>query len=164
MAPIVAVVGYSDSGKTTFLEKLIPCLKRKGIRLAVAKHDTHGFEMDKPGKDTWRIREAGADVVAISSPHRMAMIVSGLDREMTLEEVADLAGGMVDLVLTEGYKSSKHPKIEVFRQALGREKLLCDPAELLAVVSDVPHPVDVPQFGLEDAEGVADLLAKHAKK
>ncbi len=55
MPPIVAVVGYSDSGKTTFLEKLIPCLKRRGVKLAVAKHDTHGFEMDKPGKDTWRL-------------------------------------------------------------------------------------------------------------
>lgn len=163
MPPIVAVVGYSDSGKTTFLEKLIPCLKRRGVKLAVAKHDTHGFEMDKPGKDTWRLREAGADVVAISSPRRMAMIVSDLDREMTLEEVAELAGSMVDLVLTEGYKSSNHPKIEVFRHSQGREKLLCDPRELMAVVSDVPHPVESPQFGLEDAEGVADLLARYVR-
>lgn len=163
MPPVVSVVGRSDSGKTTFLEKLIPALKRRGVRLAVVKHDSHGFEMDRPGKDTWRLREAGADAVMISSPNQMALIRRGLEREATLDELAAMVDGMVDVVLTEGYKSGTKPKIEVSRQVIMGGELLCHKDELLAVVADGPRPVEVPQFGLEDAEGVADLLVEYLK-
>jgi molybdopterin-guanine dinucleotide biosynthesis adapter protein len=161
MPPIVSVVGRSDSGKTTFLEKLIPQLKSRGIKVAVIKHDSHGFEMDRPGKDTWRIRQAGADAVMISSPNQMAMIRSGLPREMTLDEVAATIGDAVDLVLTEGYKSGDKPKVEVSRRAISNGELLCGPGELLAVVADGPREIDAPLFDLEDAVGVADLLAAY---
>ncbi len=163
MPPIVSVVGRSDSGKTTFLEKLIPALKQRGIRLAVVKHDSHGFEMDRPGKDTWRLREAGADAVMISSPNQMALIRRGLEREATLDELAAMVDGMVDLVLTEGYKSGDKPKIEVSREVIMGGELLCRKEELLAVVADGPRSVDVPRFGLEDADGVADLLLEYLK-
>ena len=163
MPPIVSVVGRSDSGKTTFLEKLIPALKTRGLRVAVVKHDSHGFEMDRPGKDTWRLRQAGADAVMISSPSQMALIRSGLDREATLDELAELISNQVDLVLTEGYKSGNKPKIEVSRVVISGGELLCTKEELLAVVSDGPRPIDVPRFDLEDAGGVADLLVTYVR-
>jgi molybdopterin-guanine dinucleotide biosynthesis protein B len=163
MPPVVSVVGRSDAGKTTFLEKLIPELKARGLRVAVVKHDRHGFEMDRPGKDTWRLRQAGADAVMISAPHQMALIRSGLPEEMLLEDLAAVVGPWVDLVLTEGYKSGDRPKIEVSRLAVAGGELLCTAEELLAVVADGPRPVAVPQFGLDDAGGVADLLVAYLR-
>ena len=163
MPPIVSVVGRSDSGKTTFLEKLIPALKTRGLRVAVVKHDSHGFEMDRPGKDTWRLRQAGADAVMISAPNQMALIRAGLDREASLDELAAMVSEQVDLVLTEGYKSGDKPKIEVSRAVISGGDLLCTRDELLAVVADGPRSIDVPQFDLEDANGVADLLVSYVQ-
>jgi len=163
MPPIVSVVGRSDAGKTTFLEKLIPALKARGLRVAVVKHDRHGFEMDRPSKDTWRLRQAGADAVMISAPNQMALIRSGLEQEMPLDQLAAQVGDWVDLVLTEGYKSDNKPKIEVSRLAVAGGELLCGAEELLAVVADRRVPLDVPQFGLDDAAGVADLLVSYVK-
>ena len=164
MPPIISVVGRSDSGKTTFLEKLIPELKRMELRVAVVKHDRHGFEIDYPGKDTWRLRKAGADTVMISSPNQIAMIRSGLARESSLDELAQLVSDEVDIVLTEGYKSSNKPKIEVSRRAIANGELLCTDDELLAVVSDHPHDIKVPQFDLDDAIGVAKLLKSYIRR
>lgn len=158
MPPIVCIVGKSDSGKTTFLERLIPELKCRGLRLAVIKHHSHGdLDIDIPGKDTWRFSAAGSDQVWIISPNRLAQFVR-LAQPVSLEEVAAGITG-VDLILTEGFKRSHQPKIEVSRQALAGE-LLCRPDELIAVVADYALPVDLPQFGLEDAVGVADLLVE----
>ncbi len=164
MPPVISVVGRSDAGKTTFLEKLIPELKALGIRVAVVKHDRHGFEMDHPGKDTWRLRRAGADAVMISASNQMALIRSGLERELSLDELAALLEDVVDVVLTEGYKSGDKPKIEVSRRAVADGQLLCDEDELLAVVSDHPHAVRVPQFDLADARGVAALLVSYLER
>ncbi len=155
MIPIISVVGKSEVGKTTFLEKLIAELKRRGYRVATVKHDVHGFDIDRPGKDSWRLAQAGSDSVVIASPKKLALI-KRLDREMTLNEIAALLED-VDIILTEGYKRGDAPKIEVSRREKGRE-LLCTPEELVAIVSDQPFDMDVPQFGLEDSEGVADLL------
>lgn len=152
---VISVVGKSKVGKTTFLEKLIPELKRRGYTVATVKHDRHDFDMDHPGKDTWRHTMAGADVVAISSPQRMAMI-RRVRAELSLDEVVALLPD-VDIVLTEGYKRGDKPKIEVSRREKGRE-LLCQEGELLALVTDQPFSLDVPQFDLDDAVGVADLL------
>lgn len=163
MAPVISVVGRSDAGKTTFLEKLIPELKARGVRVAVVKHDRHGFEMDHPGKDTWRLRKAGADAVMISAPNQMALIRTGLREELSLDELAAMVGDWVDLVLTEGYKSGSKPKIEVSRMAIADGELLCGPEELLAVATDHPVPLNVPQFDLNDAAGVAALLVAHLK-
>jgi molybdopterin-guanine dinucleotide biosynthesis protein len=164
LPPVVSVVGRSDSGKTTFLEKLIPELKSRGLRIAVVKHDRHGFEMDRPGKDTWRLRQAGADAVMISAPNQMALIRAGLTEEVPLDDLARLIDGAVDLVLTEGYKSGNKPKIEVSRLAVAGGELLCSRDELLAIVADRHIDMDVPQFDLEDAAGVAELLAGYLRE
>ncbi len=155
MIRVISIVGKSNSGKTTLLEKLIPELKRRGYRVATVKHDTHGFEIDQPGKDTWRLAKAGADAVVISSSDKLALIRRVL-REQSLEEIATLVGD-VDIILTEGYKRGPAPKIEVSRRAVSTE-LLCTADELVAIASDQRFPLPVPQFALDDAGGLADLL------
>ena len=159
--PMITFVGKSGTGKTTYLERLIPVLKGRGLRLAVVKHDAHGFQMDTPGKDTYRFSAAGADVVAISSAEKMAMIQRP-PRELTLDEViAQLPP--VDLILTEGYKTLPNPKIEIHRAVLNRP-LLTPPEQLLAVVTDEPVAVSCPQLSFEDLEGCADLIQEYMKR
>lgn len=158
MVPIISVVGKSDVGKTTFLEKLIPELIRRGYRVATVKHDTHGFDIDVPGKDTWKMAQAGSHIVAISSPQKLALIRK-VDQEKTLDEIAQMVGADVDIILTEGYKRGKKPKIEVSRREKSTE-LLCEPNELVAIVTDNDFDVRVPHFGLDDVSGVADLLER----
>lgn len=162
MVPIVCIVGKSDAGKTTFLEKLIPELVRRGYRVGTIKHDTHGFDIDKPGKDTWKHAQAGSSAVVISSAEKIA-IIKRVDNELTLDQIALLVGDGLDILLTEGFKRSNKPKIEVSRKEQGDE-LLCDERELLALVTDNSFNVRVPQFGLDDAAGVADLLERRFLK
>jgi len=114
--PIISVVGRSNSGKTTLIEKLIPELKKKGYRIATIKHHTHDFEIDQPGKDTWKHYHAGSDVVMLASSFKLA-IIENIPKELTLEELAEKAP-TVDLIITEGYKKKKQPKIEVIRNKM----------------------------------------------
>lgn len=158
--PVISFVGKSGSGKTTLLEKVIPHLKTKGYRLAVIKHDAHRFDMDKRGKDTWRMSEAGADIVAISSPEKVA-IIEKLEEERILDElIASLS--RIDIILTEGFKRSNKPKIEVFRLEVNNE-LLCEPGELLAIASDIHWELDVPCYYIDDAEGIVNEIIKYVK-
>ena len=159
--PVITFVGLSGTGKTTFLEKLIPVLKDRGLRLAVLKHDAHHFEMDHPGKDTYRFSAAGADVVAISNREKFAMIEQP-PAELSLEEIISRLPE-VDLVLTEGYKKNDRPKIEIHRAELNRP-LIAEPGELLAVMTDEPLPVSVPQLPLTDAAGCADLILGYLRR
>jgi len=158
MVPVVSVVGNSGAGKTTFLEKLVRELKGRGYRLATIKHDVHNFEIDKPGKDSWRLTKAGSDVVILSSPHRMALLEE-VWRERTLDELVAMVQDRVDLVLTEGYRGAAALKIEVSRRAYS--SALTAPADdLLAIVTDQRFDLALPHFGLDDAPGVADLLER----
>ena len=154
--PIISIVGRSDVGKTTLLEKLIPELKRRGYRVATVKHHAHpGFEIDQPGKDTWRHARAGSDHVVIAAPDKVASI-RRVDREPTLDEIAATITD-VDIILTEGYKRADKPKIEVVRAARSSEPI-CTPDELLAIVSDVDVSFDIPRFDLDDVRGLVDLI------
>lgn len=155
MIPVISLVGKSDCGKTTYLEKLISEMKRRGFKVATVKHDVHGFDIDKPGKDTWRHAQAGADIVCISSPQKMAMIKK-VEQELLLDEVIEYIDG-VDIIFTEGYKRESKQRIEVFRKAVS-ESPLCSKEELLAMASDVKVYEDVPHFSLEDATDMADFL------
>lgn len=157
--PIVCFVGKSRSGKTTILERLIPELIGRGYRLGVVKHDVHGFDLDQPGKDTWRLRQAGAWRVAISAPREFALLGS-VEEELPLAELVERYLGDVDLVLAEGYKRGTWPKIEVCRAARS-QALLCRPEEVLAVISDLALEVPCPRFGLDDVVAVADFLEQH---
>jgi molybdopterin-guanine dinucleotide biosynthesis protein B len=155
--PVVSIVGKSNVGKTTLLEKLIRELKSRDYRVATIKHHTHEFDMDKPGKDTWRHARAGSDVVVLASPTKLALI-KRLDQEMNLDSIAAMAPD-VDIILTEGYKSGSKPKIEVSRKERSTE-LISDEDDLIAVATDHPLESDVPQFSLDDAEGIVNLLER----
>ncbi|MHC1741951.1 MAG: molybdopterin-guanine dinucleotide biosynthesis protein B [Syntrophobacteraceae bacterium] len=158
MIPIVCVVGASDSGKTTFLEQLIPELTSRGYRVGTIKHDAHGFEMDREGKDTWRHRRAGAATIAISSPTQVATI-RGTAAEMELSEVVSRYFWAEDLVLAEGFKRSHFPKIEVFRKAIEPAPICAAGDNLLALVTDDdPLEPQVPHYGFRNVSGVADLI------
>jgi molybdopterin-guanine dinucleotide biosynthesis protein B len=156
-APVISVVGRSGVGKTTALELVIREIKRRGYKVGTIKHDVHGFEVDTPGKDSWRHAKAGSDAVVISGPRKMALIRI-VDEEMSLDRIVELMGD-VDLVLTEGYKRGNRPKIEVTRWEQGTE-LLCRAEELLGIMADYPVDMPVPQFALDDAPGVVDLLER----
>ena len=155
--PIVSIVGRSGAGRTTLLEKLIPELRRRGYRVATVKHHAHpGFEVDQPGKDTWRHAQAGSEQVVIAAPDRVAAI-RYVDHALTLDEITATIIRDVDIILTEGYRGANKPKIEVVRAARGREPL-CSPEELLAIASDVELALGVPRFDLDDAAGLVDLI------
>ena len=157
MIPVISIVGKSGAGKTALLEKLIRELKARGYRVATVKHDAHSFDIDHPGKDTWRHAQAGSDHVVIASPARLARI-QRIERELTLPEIAATIND-VDLILTEGYKRGPAPKIEVSRAEKGSE-LLCTRDELVAIAADRSFDMDVPQFGLDDAAGLVDLVVQ----
>ena len=159
MIPIVSIVGKSNIGKTTLIEKLLPELTRRGVRVATVKHDVHGFEVDREGKDSWRHKKAGAHTVVISSPEKVALI-RDVEKDLTLEEIREKLIQDVDLILSEGYKKDVQPKIEVFRKGK-YEGLLCTREDrLMAVVSDQTFDVGVPCFSLDDIRGVADFIEK----
>lgn len=159
MIPIVSIVGKSDSGKTTLIEKIVPELVRRGYRVGTVKHDVHGFEVDKEGKDSWRHRKAGADAVVISSPNQMALIKS-VDRDQTLAELRDRFVDDVDIVISEGFVRDVQPKIEVFRKEKHRELLCANDESLLAVVANQKFDLPVPCLDLNDEKGVVDLIEK----
>jgi len=153
MVPIVSFVGYSNSGKTTFLVKVIKELKKRGYRIAVIKHDGHDFEIDHRDKDTWKHRQAGADVVCIASAQQLAIMQRTLT-PLVLDEIIPLIDN-VDLILTEGFKQENKPQIEVNRQG---SQYLGKKDNTIALVADALRYDGIPNFGLDDAEGVADFL------
>ena len=156
-APMVSIVGKSDSGKTTLLEKLVPELKARGYLVGTIKHDVHGFDIDHEGKDSWRHKRAGAHTVAISSPKKVS-IIRDVDTEETLDGLALKYFQDVDIILTEGYKRQDKPKIEAFRSQAHDKPLCKNDDHLVALVSDIPLDLGVPRFELDDIKGLADLV------
>ena len=157
MIPIISIVGRSDSGKTTLIEKLVPELVRRGWRVATVKHDVHGFDVDREGKDSWRHKQAGAHTVILSSPARLALI-RDVPADLPLDDIRARFVQDVDLILSEGYKRESQPKIEVYRRAAHPEPLCVKSDVLVAVASDDPVDLGVPVFGLDDAAGLAALI------
>src|SRR5580692_6278967 len=133
---VLGIVGWSGSGKTTLIIKLIPELKRRGLKVATLKHAHHNFDVDKPGKDSYEHRKAGADEVIVSSSQRwVQMHELGGSAEATLIQLLRRLSPC-DLILVEGYKSEKHAKIEVFRQAAGKDPLYPGDKHIVAIASD----------------------------
>lgn len=155
MPAVICIVGRSQSGKTTLIEKLIPELNRRGYRIGTIKHSHHIFDFDKTGKDSWRHKDAGAETVIIASPGKIAMVKN--DTEGTLEGLINFFED-VDLVITEGYKGARRPKIEVVRSARHGDAILKNDRFLVAAVADVDLDLKVPVFGLEDIHPLADFI------
>jgi molybdopterin-guanine dinucleotide biosynthesis protein B len=162
MRLIISIVGKSDAGKTTLLEKLIGELKRRGYKVAIVKHSHHADDLDTQKKDTWRFTRAGSELSAINSLDNLA-IYRHMDHYFDPQEIDNFILWDFDIILTEGFKSSNYPKIEVHRHEQGKE-LLTDPQQLLAVVTDEKLETDLPQFSRNDIHGIADLIERKILK
>lgn len=155
---VFGIAGYSGSGKTTLLEKLIPALTGRGLKVSVIKHAHHGFDIDRPGKDSYRHREAGAAEVLLSCHDRWALMRERRDEgEVTLNELlARLAP--CDLVLIEGFKQEPVPKLEVYRPENGKPPLFAERSDIVAIASDSPLDTDLPILPLNDIGAIADFV------
>jgi molybdopterin-guanine dinucleotide biosynthesis protein B len=153
--PIICIVGKSESGKTTLIEKLIPELKKRGYSIGSIKHSCQRFDIDKKGKDSWRHRKAGADIVVITSTDKIAMIK---DNDCESLDCLKKYFNSVDLIIAEGFNKENTPKIEIVRKASAKEPLCLDDSKLIAVVTDSDTGHKVPRFGLEEIDNLADFI------
>ena len=151
--PVIAFAAWSGTGKTTLIEKLIRELKSRGLRLAVIKHDGHKFEIDHEGKDSWRFAQAGAEITMISSAEKTAYIEQG---DLSLEQLLGMVHN-VDLILVEGYKNKDLPQIGIARAETGKG-FTAEPEHFIALVSDMELETDIPCFGLNDINAIADFI------
>jgi len=163
--PLLGFAAYSGTGKTTLLVQLIPLLRQQGLRLALIKHAHHAFDIDQPGKDSYRLREAGAAQVLIASSQRSALITENAQpQEPRLE---DLLGKLdtreIDLVLVEGFRHVAFPKIELHRQELGKPWLHTVDDSIIAIASDQPAETDshLPQLDINRPGEIVSFIMKH---
>lgn len=159
---IFGLAGWSGSGKTTLVTRLLPALTRRGLSVSTVKHAHHGFDVDQPGKDSHKHREAGATEVMVASAARFALMheLRGRPEPLLAELLAHMSP--VDLILVEGFKREGHEKLEVFRPSLGKAPLWPDDPQVVAVASDEPLPnCPLPRLPLDDAEAIADFIVQH---
>jgi molybdopterin-guanine dinucleotide biosynthesis protein B len=158
---IYGITGWKNSGKTTLVERLVAEITGRGYSVSTIKHAHHGFDVDHPGKDSYRHREAGAKQVLVASRKRWALMSEsrGAPEPLLSELIARLEP--VDLVLIEGYKRDRHPKIEARRAATAQDMIAQDDPTIEAVASDAPLPgPNLPRFDLDDVAGIADFILK----
>jgi molybdopterin-guanine dinucleotide biosynthesis protein B len=156
MPNVISIVGLSNSGKTTFIEKLIPELRCRGYKIGVIKHSHHAVDIDREGKDSWKYQKAGAETVMVASSGKLAMVKTSSD-EIPLEEVLTYFSDM-DLVITEGYKKENKPKIEIFRKEKHKQPACSKKDNLIAMVTDSNLSTDVPVFKTDEIKTVADFI------
>lgn len=162
---VIGIVGWSGAGKTTLVIKLLPELIRRGLSVSTVKHAHHAFEVDRPGKDSYAHRQAGAAEVLISSRNRWVLMHEhrGAPEAMLPELLERLSP--VDLVLVEGFKSHPHDKIEVYRQALGQTLLAASDPHVVAVASDAPLAgLRLPRLDIDDAGAIAEFIIRHQQR
>ena len=160
---VIGLAGWSGSGKTTLMTKVIPLLARRGLKVATIKHAHHGFDLDRPGKDSWLHREAGASEVLVASSRRWALIHELRDEpELPLAELLSKLAP-ADLVIVEGFKRHAYPKLEVYRASLGKPALHPDDDCIVAIATDAPRAqAPLPVVQLDDIEGIANVLQAEA--
>jgi molybdopterin-guanine dinucleotide biosynthesis protein B len=153
--------GWSGSGKTTLIEKLIPLFVGRGLRVALVKHAHHTFDVDQPGKDSYRHRHAGSTEVLVTSSRRWVLMheLRGATEPGLIEHLARLSP--CDLVLVEGFKRERIPKLEVFRAQVGEPLLHPHDADIVAIASDQRIDTKLPQFDLDDRAAIADFVLDH---
>lgn len=153
----VSIIGKSNCGKTTLIERLIPRLKTQGFEVATVKHDAHNFEIDKEGKDSWRHKNAGAKMTIVSSASKIA-IFTDTEKDNSLEDICNRYINGVDIVLIEGYRMSRFPKIEVLPPGGGNDLLCGKDDNLVAVVTDSNRDYGVPTFNRDDIHAIVDMI------
>lgn len=162
---VFGLAGWSGSGKTTLLTRLLPALIERGVSVSTIKHAHHAFDVDQPGKDSYRHREAGATEVMVSSQNRWALMheLRGA-AEPALDELLRHMSP-VDLVIVEGFKRAAVPKLEVYRAALGKPLLAKEDSDIIAIASDLPVAGigQLPRFALDDVGAVADFILNHLR-
>jgi len=161
--PMLGFVAYSGTGKTTLLEKLIPQLTARGLRIALIKHAHHDFDIDTPGKDSYRLRKAGAAQVMVASSKRWALINENPqpeDEPQLVELLQQLDCRQFDLLLIEGFKHESYPKIELWRRELDKPLLYTDDANIIAFASDgpSPRPMTLPRLDINNISAIADFI------
>jgi molybdopterin-guanine dinucleotide biosynthesis adapter protein len=160
---VIGLAGWSGAGKTTLITRVIPVLVRRGLKVATVKHAHHAFDIDRPGKDSWQHREAGASEVVVASSRRWAVVHELRDEaEPSLTELlAKLSP--VDLVIIEGFKRHAHPKLEIYRATVGKPLIYPQDDCVVAIASDAPLPkAQLPVLMLDDIEGIANVLQAEA--
>ncbi len=158
---ILGFAGYSGSGKTALLEKVMPLLKQHGLRISVIKHVHHDVDIDRPGKDSFRHRAAGAHEVMIASGHRWALMHELRDESEPSLELLCARLSPCDLVLVEGYKFSSIPKLEIYRTETGHPMLYPDDGNIIAFVSDQPKPLSIPSLDINEPNRVVDFILQY---
>lgn len=155
---IFGFAGWSGSGKTTLVKAVIPALISQGLKVSTIKHTHHNFDIDKPGKDSFEHRSAGAHEVVITGAARWALLHENRGEPEPDIEAMLARMSPVDLVLIEGFKSYSHPKMEVYRPDVGKPMLCIDDPSIVAVASTIPLDVNVPEIDLNDIDAVADFV------
>lgn len=154
---VMGIVGWSGSGKTTLIERLLPMLAQQGLKVSVVKQSHHDIEIDRPGKDSWRHRQAGAHEVLLSTPYRWVLMHElRAAPEPGLDELLERLSAC-ELVLVEGFKRADHPKLEVWRSVLGKPLLHGDDPRILAVASDIPLP-GRRRYDLDDTAAICRFI------
>jgi molybdopterin-guanine dinucleotide biosynthesis protein MobB len=161
--PVIGFAAYSGSGKTTLLSSVLPALAETGLRVGVVKHSHHDFEIDQPGKDSHRLRKAGARQMLIASPFRTAWIEENRPpREPRLEQLlSTLDRGNLDLILVEGFRHTAYPKIEIHRSATGKPFLFSHDASIIAIVSDARTDTSLPQLDIDQPQDVVEFILEY---
>jgi molybdopterin-guanine dinucleotide biosynthesis adapter protein len=160
---VFGLAGWSGSGKTTLVTKVIPVLIRRGLKIATIKHAHHEFDIDRPGKDSWLHREAGASEVIVSSGRRWALVheLRSAPEPSLVELLAKLSPA--DLVIVEGFKRQTYPKLEIYRAAVGKPLIYPEDDCIVAIAADVPLPrAQLPVLMLDEIEGIADVIQAEA--
>lgn len=160
--PILGFAAFSGTGKTTLLTQLIPILKNHKLRIGLIKHSHHNFEIDQPGKDSYRLRKAGAMTVLLASKHRRAIIteIEPAQEPKLADQLHVIDQSKLDLILVEGFKAEIFPKIEIHRPALNKPLIYPNDPNIIAVASDSPLelPTHLPGFDLNNPDIIADYI------
>jgi molybdopterin-guanine dinucleotide biosynthesis adapter protein len=160
---VIGLAGWSGSGKTTLITRVIPVLVARGLRVSTIKHAHHAFDIDRPGKDSWQHREAGACEVVVASSRRWAVVHELRDEPEPPLEALLAKLSPVDLVIIEGFKRHAHPKLEIYRAAVGKPLIYPQDDCVVAIASDAPLPhAQLPVLMLDDVEGIANVLQAEA--
>jgi len=160
---IFGVTGWKNNGKTTLVERLVTEITARGLRVSTIKHAHHAFDIDHEGRDSYRHREAGAHEVLVGSGKRWALIHELRDEdEPSLEELLARLSPC-DLVIVEGYKRDRHPKVEAYRAEAGKDLIAADDDTIKLIATDTPLEIDCPQLPLDDAKAIADFILAHVR-